>query len=161
MQSHNDGFSLDILSSDTEKNHRSITHPARKKRIALVAQGGGQRGIFTSGVLDSFLDAGFDPFELFIGTSAVSEHDTDYCEMFGEDDIQGKKHGFLAGNNVYYIGGFFASQNLHENETIGLTHPFFHDHRSRGTGITYYEGVGTGNDFYGWEFYKQTKIAYG
>ncbi|USH03883.1 patatin family protein [Grimontia kaedaensis] len=42
----------------------------RKQRIALVAQGGGQRGVFTSGVLDSFLDAGFDPFELYIGTSA-------------------------------------------------------------------------------------------
>ena len=98
---------------------------------------------------------------LFLCSSAQREHDTDYCEMLGQDDIQGKKHGFLAGNNVYYIGGFYASQNLHENETIGLTHPFFHDHRSRGTGITYYEGVGTGNDFYGWEFYKQTKVAYG
>lgn len=46
-------------------------HPqTRKKRIALVAQGGGQRGIFTAGVLDSFLNANFDPFELYIGTSA-------------------------------------------------------------------------------------------
>ncbi|MGF1705276.1 patatin-like phospholipase family protein [Enterovibrio baiacu] len=70
MQSHKDGFSLDILLSDAEKNPISTTHPTRKKRIALVAQGGGQRGIFTSGVLDSFIDAGFDPFELFIGTSA-------------------------------------------------------------------------------------------
>ncbi|WP_281544441.1 patatin-like phospholipase family protein [Grimontia sp. SpTr1] len=42
----------------------------RKKRIALVAQGGGQKGVFTAGVLDSFLDAGFDPFEIYIGTSA-------------------------------------------------------------------------------------------
>ena len=30
---------------------------------------------------------------------------TDYCSMLGEDDIQGKKSGFLAGNKVYYIGG--------------------------------------------------------
>lgn len=42
----------------------------RKKKIALVAQGGGQRGIFTAGVFDAFLDAGFDPFELYVGTSA-------------------------------------------------------------------------------------------
>lgn len=42
----------------------------RKKKIALVVQGGGQRGIFTAGVFDSFLEAGFDPFELYIGTSA-------------------------------------------------------------------------------------------
>lgn len=37
---------------------------------ALVAQGGGQRGIFTAGVLDAFNLANFDPFEEFYGTSA-------------------------------------------------------------------------------------------
>ncbi|CAM3886758.1 patatin family protein [Vibrio aquimaris] len=37
---------------------------------ALVAQGGGQRGIFTSGVLDAFLLSNFDPFDVFYGTSA-------------------------------------------------------------------------------------------
>lgn len=37
---------------------------------ALVAQGGGQRGIFTSGVLDAFLLSNFDPFHTFYGTSA-------------------------------------------------------------------------------------------
>lgn len=36
----------------------------------LVAQGGGQRGIFTSGVLDAFILANFDPFHEFYGTSA-------------------------------------------------------------------------------------------
>lgn len=63
MQSHKDGFSLDSLSSDAEQSHFLTPHPTRRKRIALVAQGGGQRGIFTSGVLDSFLDAGFDPLK--------------------------------------------------------------------------------------------------
>ncbi|OEE57779.1 alpha/beta hydrolase [Enterovibrio norvegicus FF-33] len=48
----------------------STSTTGRKKRIALVAQGGGQRGVYTAGVLDSFLDAGFDPFEIYIGTSA-------------------------------------------------------------------------------------------
>ncbi|MDX1300834.1 patatin family protein [Photobacterium sp.] len=43
---------------------------AQKKKLALVVQGGGQRGIFTAGVFDTFLEAGFDPFELYIGTSA-------------------------------------------------------------------------------------------
>ncbi|MEH0689664.1 patatin-like phospholipase family protein [Vibrio cholerae] len=37
---------------------------------ALVAQGGGQRGIFTAGVLDAFLLSNFDPFDTFYGTSA-------------------------------------------------------------------------------------------
>ncbi|GEA49563.1 patatin family protein [Vibrio inusitatus NBRC 102082] len=37
---------------------------------ALVAQGGGQRSIFTAGVLDAFLYSNFDPFKTFYGTSA-------------------------------------------------------------------------------------------
>ena len=37
------------------------------------------------------------------------------------------KHGFLAGNNVYYVGGRLAWDKQHE--TIGLTHPFHHDLR--------------------------------
>ncbi|CCN36684.1 putative Acyl transferase/acyl hydrolase/lysophospholipase [Vibrio nigripulchritudo SO65] len=37
---------------------------------SLVAQGGGQRGIFTAGVLDAFLYSDFDPFDTYYGTSA-------------------------------------------------------------------------------------------
>ncbi|CAM2791457.1 patatin family protein [Vibrio rarus] len=39
-------------------------------KSALIAQGGGQRGIFTAGVLDAFLYSNFDPFDTFYGTSA-------------------------------------------------------------------------------------------
>lgn len=39
-------------------------------KIALVCEGGGQRGIFTAGVLDEFLYARFDPFNLYLGTSS-------------------------------------------------------------------------------------------
>ncbi|QIA62935.1 patatin family protein [Vibrio astriarenae] len=39
-------------------------------KTALVAQGGGQRGIFTAGVLDAFMMSDFDPFDEFYGTSA-------------------------------------------------------------------------------------------
>eukprot|EP00729_Bicosta_minor_P004678 gene4678-9721_t len=86
---------------------------------------------------------------------------TDYCAMLGVDDIQGKKSGFLAGNKVYYLGGKVLVQHIEENETIGLTHPVFHDLRSRGTGIAEYKGVGNGNDFDGWEFHRATQVAAG
>lgn len=43
-------------------------------KIALVCEGGGQRGIFTAGVLDEFQRAGFNPFDLFIGTSAGAQN---------------------------------------------------------------------------------------
>ncbi len=88
-----------------------------------------------------------------------------YCKRL-EQEVQGRKHGFLAGNVSYYIGGFHASWNLVEDETIGLTHPFHHDLRSRGVGLlesnlTGTEHTGTGNDYHGWEFYKDTRVLYG
>lgn len=57
---------------------------------ALVAEGGGQRGIFTAGVLDSWLHAGFNPFDLLIGTSAGAQNLSSYmtCQKgFGHHSI--------------------------------------------------------------------------
>jgi predicted patatin/cPLA2 family phospholipase len=39
-------------------------------RTAIVVEGGAMRGIFSVGVLDVFLERGFEPFELAIGVSA-------------------------------------------------------------------------------------------
>ncbi|MBT4667171.1 MAG: hypothetical protein HOB63_11720 [Opitutae bacterium] len=91
--------------------------------------------------------------------------DKNYCEFLGQS-IQGKKHGFMAGNLSYYVGGFHASWKSVEDETIGLTHPIHHDLRSRGVGLleSELEGTehtGTGNDYKGWEFYKDTRVLYG
>ena len=89
----------------------------------------------------------------------------DLCKRL-EQSVQGKKHGFLAGNLSYYVGGFHASWEPIEEETIGLTHPFHHDLRSRGAGLVESglpgtENTGVGNDYLGWEFYKDTKVLYG
>ena len=89
----------------------------------------------------------------------------DFCQRLSQS-IQGKKHGFLAGNLSYYVGGFHASWKPVEDETIGLTHPFHHDLRSRGVGllesaIKGNEHTGVGNDYKGWEFYKDTRVLYG
>ena len=88
---------------------------------------------------------------------------TDYCQRL-EQEIQGRKHGFLAGNVSYYVGGIHTCWNLIEDETIGLTHPAHHDLRSRGTGILKSKTSGTenrglGNDYLGWEFYKNTRVS--
>ena len=77
---------------------------------------------------------------------------TDYCLRL-QQEIQGKKHGFLAGNLTYYVGGFHASWNLREHETIGLTHPFSHDLRSRGSVLARVEPVGM--RIPGWEMISQ------
>ena len=67
----------------------------------------------------------------------------------------------MHGNLAYYVGGHANCFRIDQNETIGLTHPFFHDLRSRGTSIAEYPEVGTGNDYHGWEFYKSTRVAFG
>ncbi|MCG3722906.1 patatin-like phospholipase family protein [Vibrio cincinnatiensis] len=57
--------------SDLEKRvdlHRLSKFVTGKN--TLVTQGGGQRGIFTAGVLDAFILSNFDPFHEFYGTSA-------------------------------------------------------------------------------------------
>ncbi len=38
-------------------------------KTALVVEGGGMRGVFTSGVLDAFLESSFDPFSMYYGVS--------------------------------------------------------------------------------------------
>ena len=85
---------------------------------------------------------------------------TDYCVML-EQEIQGRKHAFLAGNLTYYVGGRYNCWRHHEDETIGLAHPFHHDLRGRGFGLAKHPGSGFGHDFRGWEFYNHTRIAYG
>ena len=75
---------------------------------------------------------------------------TDYCEMLAQE-IQGRKHAFLAGNLTYYVGGRYDCWRRVEDETIGLTHPFHHDLRGRGFGLAKHPGSGFGHDFRGWE----------
>lgn len=48
--------------------------PFAPGKLALVCEGGGQRGIFTAGVLDEFQRAQFDPFDLYLGTSAGAQN---------------------------------------------------------------------------------------
>ena len=49
-----------------------------KSGLALVAEGGGQRGVFTAGVLDSWLVERFNPFHILVGTSAGAQNLASY-----------------------------------------------------------------------------------
>lgn len=49
-----------------------------EKDMALVVEGGGQRGIFTAGVLDSWIDCGYNPFAILIGSSAGAQNLSSY-----------------------------------------------------------------------------------
>ena len=62
---------------DISNNKKCITaNPT--KGLALVAEGGGQRGVFTAGILDSWLLNDFNPFDLLIGTSAGAQNLSSY-----------------------------------------------------------------------------------
>lgn len=50
----------------------------QENRQALVVEGGGMRGAFTSGVLDAFLQQGFNPFDLCVGVSSGSTNLANY-----------------------------------------------------------------------------------
>jgi hypothetical protein len=108
---------------------------------------------------------GLNAFWVFFLSCFSAGAAENFCARL-QQSIQGKKHGFLAGNLSYYVGGFHASWKLVEDETIGLTHPFHHDLRSRGSGllgseVSGTEHTGVGNDYRGWEFYKDTRVLYG
>ena len=53
-------------------------------RLALVCEGGGQRGIFTAGILDSFMHQNFFPFHSLLGVSAGAQNLSSYaCNQYG------------------------------------------------------------------------------
>ncbi|GAB6261873.1 patatin family protein [Photobacterium sp. CCB-ST2H9] len=83
-------FSLGDLDLNLVETFAAQLTGVKKRKIAVVVQGGGQRGIFTAGVFDAFLEAGFDPFELYIGTSAGALNLSSYISRqhkFGHDFI--------------------------------------------------------------------------
>ncbi|MBW8190505.1 patatin-like phospholipase family protein [Neiella marina] len=65
----------DAAGQRMQRSNKSTTHFAKPlSGLGLVAEGGGQRGVFTAGVLDSWQLAGFNPFEVLVGTSAGAQN---------------------------------------------------------------------------------------
>ncbi|GLX82893.1 patatin-like phospholipase family protein [Thalassotalea eurytherma] len=59
-------------------DNNTLTYSQPHAGVALVAEGGGQRGAFTAGVLDSWQIANFNPFQVLIGTSAGAQNIASY-----------------------------------------------------------------------------------
>lgn len=66
------------LNKTTSTNIPNCLTTTAIKDTALVVEGGGQRGIFTAGILDSWLAQDFNPFSLLIGTSAGAQNLSSY-----------------------------------------------------------------------------------
>jgi hypothetical protein len=98
-----------------------------------------------------------------------------------ERDIQGKMYGFLAGRSgAHYVAGqtsdgttpcppdtpawktkCYNGWGVTENETLGFRHVFWRDGRARGEGIVTDDITGTGHSYWGWEFWRKTKVLVG
>ena len=59
-------------------NEHTVTSPLGLSKTALVVEGGGMRGIFSTGVLDAFMKQSFNPFDLCIGVSAGANNTAAY-----------------------------------------------------------------------------------
>ena len=69
---------MHLLKNNILTNVASCPATTPIKDAALVVEGGGQRGIFTAGILDSWLAHDFNPFSLLIGTSAGAQNLSSY-----------------------------------------------------------------------------------
>ena len=62
----------------------NLTNPSSNK--ALVVEGGALRGVFSTGLLDGFLEARFNPFDFYIGVSSGASNLAAYlAEMIGRN----------------------------------------------------------------------------
>ena len=107
-----------LLSSPSPNNPDKTT----RGKIALIAEGGGQRGIFTAGVLDAWLECEFDPFDLFIGTSAGSQNLTSflsgqkgYAKRF-ISELSRRKRFYQLGRGL--VGGNIVDLDWYFDKTI-------------------------------------------
>jgi len=88
---------------DDEQNNELRTCPSSpiKPGVAVVAEGGGQRGIFTAGVLDAFLDQQFNPFQLGLGVSAGAQNLLSY--FMGERGYAKRAIGELTAAPGFFV----------------------------------------------------------
>jgi predicted patatin/cPLA2 family phospholipase len=59
---------------------------AQPIKTAMVVEGGGMRGVFSTGLLDGFMERHFDPFHMYIGVSAGATNIAAFlAEMHGRN----------------------------------------------------------------------------
>lgn len=83
----------------------------QQNRQALVVEGGGMRGAFTSGVLDAFLQQQFNPFDLCVGVSSGSTNLANYLAAQQGRTLQIYLEHSLRSEFIQY-GRFFKGGDL-------------------------------------------------
>ena len=91
----------------------------KDKKTALIIEGGGQRGVFSFGITDTFIKRNFDPFDIYIGVSngvAVL-----YWYLIRETDNNLDKMLYAAS------GDYFSYKNIFTKKDIFKVHQMYRD----------------------------------
>ena len=90
-----------------------------KKKNVLIIEGGGQRGVFSFGITDTFIKKNYDPFDIYIGVSngvAVL-----YWYLIREKDNNLDKMLYAAS------GDYFSYKNIFNGKDIFNVHQMYKD----------------------------------
>ncbi|MBD1584883.1 patatin-like phospholipase family protein [Pseudoalteromonas sp. S16_S37] len=120
------------MQAELSVNIQESVH-VHKPEFALVAEGGGQKGIFTAGVLDAFLEENFWPFDLKVGVSAGAQNLAAYSARAKQcariaiaqlttDDTFFKPSKFFTDGKVIDLDWYFSQVN-HSPKLRVLTDP--------------------------------------
>ena len=88
-------------------------------KTALIVEGGGQRGVFSFGITDTFIKRNYDPFDIYIGVSngvAVL-----YWYLIRETDNNLDKMLYAAS------GDYFSYKNIFTRKDIFKVHQMYRD----------------------------------
>ena len=91
----------------------------KDKKTALIVEGGGQRGVFSFGITDTFIKQKYDPFDIYIGVSngvAVL-----YWYLIRETDNNLDKMLYAAS------GDYFSYKNIFTGKDIFKVHQMYTD----------------------------------
>ncbi len=88
-----------------------------KKKTALIVEGGGNRGVFSFGITDSFIRNNFDPFDIYIGVSNGAAVVFWYLMRESENNLDkmlfGAKSKYINYKNLFSKKDIIAFHNLY------------------------------------------------
>ena len=90
-----------------------------KQKTALVVEGGGNRGVFSFGITDSFIRNNFDPFDIYIGVSNGAAVLFWYLMRESENNLDkmlfGAKSKYINYKNLFSKKDIISFHNLYKD----------------------------------------------
>ncbi len=80
------------------------------KKTALIIEGGGQRGVFSFGITDTFINRNYDPFSIYIGVS--NGVTVLYWYLIKETDNNLDKMLYAASGNYFSYKNIFLGKDI-------------------------------------------------